>query len=50
MFLNFQGFDVGSSTLVFPAHIFNAESEYGKLLLPHLKKKKYGKLGVFMGS
>ncbi len=31
-------FKTGADTLVFPAHIFNAESEYGKLLLPHLKK------------
>ncbi len=27
-----------AATLVFPAHIFNAKSEYGKPLLPHLKK------------
>jgi hypothetical protein len=28
----------GVITLGFPAHIFNAKSEYGKVLLPHLKK------------
>jgi hypothetical protein len=36
-------------SLVFPAHILNAESEYGKVPLPHLQKQ-YGELGVNMGS
>jgi hypothetical protein len=39
----------GRVTLVFPAHILNAESEYGKVPLPHLQKQ-YGELGVNMGS
>jgi hypothetical protein len=34
---------------MFPAHILNAESEYGKVPLPHLQKQ-YGELGVNMGS
>jgi hypothetical protein len=36
-------------TLAFPAHILNAESEYGKVPLPHLQKQ-YGELGVNMAS
>jgi hypothetical protein len=36
-------------SLAFPAHILNAESEYGKGLLPHLQKE-YGELGVNMAT
>jgi hypothetical protein len=35
--------------LAFPAHILNAESEYGEGLLPHLQKE-YGELGVNMAT
>jgi hypothetical protein len=34
---------------MFPAHILNAESEYGKVPLTHLQKQ-YGEPGVNMGS
>jgi hypothetical protein len=37
------------TTLAFPAHILNAESEYGKGLLPHLQNE-YGELGVNMAT
>jgi hypothetical protein len=36
-------------SLAFPAHILNAESEYGEGLLPHLQKE-YGELGVDMAT
>jgi hypothetical protein len=38
-----------SSSLMFPAHILNAESEYGKVSLPHLQNE-YGELGVNMAT
>jgi hypothetical protein len=34
---------------MFPAHILNAESEYGKVSLPHLQNE-YGELGVNMAT
>jgi hypothetical protein len=37
------------TTLAFPAHILNAESEYGEGLLPHLQKE-YGELGMNMAT
>jgi hypothetical protein len=47
--MEFPSSAAGQATLVFPAHILNAESEYGKVPLPHLQKQ-YGVLGVNMGS